>query len=242
MTFPGQPPDDPSSRKSKEKTAALFSLLLLIPAPSVGVLFGMVLMPGSALGQGVFLFSKIWILLLPAFWFFLVEKKRVSRCRTGNGGYRTGLLSGLAISGFIVSIYLLFAGRLIDASVIRAMASGTGLDRPAVYLAGAAYWVCVNSVLEEYVWRWFVVRQCQRLMRAPAAIIVSALGFMLHHVLAMQVYFSWPVTSACGAGILFGGLLWSWMFIRYGTIWPGWVSHALVDAAVFGIGYVLIFG
>jgi len=56
------------------------------------------------------------------------------------------------------------------------------------------------------------------------------------------VYFSWPVTSACGAGILFGGLLWSWMFIRYGTIWPGWVPHALVDAAVFGIGYVLIFG
>ena len=31
------------------------------------------------------------------------------------------------------------------------------------------------------------------------------------------------------------------MFVRYKTIWPGWLSHALVDIAVFGIGYWLIF-
>ncbi len=33
----------------------------------------------------------------------------------------------------------------------------------------------------------------------------------------------------------------SLMFMRYNTIWPGWLSHALVDIAVFGTGYVLIF-
>lgn len=226
----------------KEKKSALLSLLLLIPVPSVGVLFGMLLFPGSAFGHGVFLFSKIWILLLPAVWFFLDEGNRFTRGKTEQGGFRSGLLTGLVISAFIVSIYLLFAGRLIDTASIQSMAAATGLDRPAVYLAGTAYWVCVNSILEEYVWRWFVVRQCRTLMQPPAAIMVSALGFTLHHVLAMKVYFTWPVTLACSAGILFGGMLWSWMFIRYKTIWPGWLSHALVDIAVFGIGYALIFG
>lgn len=226
----------------KDKPSALISLLLLIPAPSAGVLFGMILFPGSNIGQGVFLFSKIWILLLPAAWFLLMERKRPARGKTGRGGFRTGLLTGLTISIGIVSMYLLFSDRLIDSDAISAMATGIGLARPFVYLAGAVYWVCVNSILEEYVWRWFVVRQCAVLMKPPAAIMVSALGFTLHHVLAMQLYLSWPITWACAAGILFGGILWSWMFLRYKTIWPGWLSHALVDVAVFGIGYLLLFG
>lgn len=217
-------------------------LLLLLPAPSIGVLFGMILFPGTTLGQSVFLFSKCWILLLPAFWFFGVEKGRISSGKTVPGGFRAGLLTGLAISGFVVAVYLWLAARLIDPVGIQTLAAEIRLDRPLHYIAAASYWIGINSILEEYVWRWFMVRQCRKLMRPAAAVAVSALGFSVHHVLAMQVYFSWTVTLVAGAGIFFGGALWSWMFIRYKTIWPGWLSHALVDIAVFGVGYLLIFG
>jgi membrane protease YdiL (CAAX protease family) len=138
-----------------------------------------------------------------------------------------GLLTGIAISAFIAVAYLLLGGRLIDADVLRDMAAGIKLDRKLYYVAGALYWICINSILEEYVWRWFVVRQCAKLMPPIAAIAGSALGFSLHHVLAMQVYFSRAVTIAGALGIFLGGALWSWMFLRYKTIWPGWLSHGL---------------
>ena len=224
------------------KRKAWISLLLLIPAPSIGVLFGMLLFPGTALGQGVFMFSKGWMLLLPALWFFFVEGGKFPRGKTGQGGLRMGLLTGLAMSGFVVGAALLLSRHLIDGDFFKEMMAKAGLDRKGVYIGAAVYWVCVNSILEEYVWRWFTVRQFTTLFKPALAIVASALGFTLHHILAMQVYFSLPIALFCSLFIFISGVLWSWMFIRYKTIWPGWLSHALVDIAVFGTGYVLIFG
>jgi uncharacterized protein len=221
---------------------ALISLLLLIPAPSVGVLFGMILFPGTAIGQGVFIFSKLWMLLLPAVWLLGIDRRFPTPGKTAPGGFRMGLASGLVISGFIAGAALLLSRHLIDGDFFKEMMGKVGLDRRPLYLGAAVYWVCVNSILEEYVWRWFVVRQCGKLFRPAGAILVSALGFTLHHVLAMQVYFSWTVAVPGALFIFIGGVWWSWMFIRYKTIWPGWISHALVDIAVFGTGYWLIFG
>ena len=224
------------------KRHAIISLLLLIPAPSIGVLFGMVLFPDTSFGQGVFIFSKFWLLALPAIWFFLIERGRPSRVHTVPGGYIAGWLSGLLISAFVIGAAWLLGDRLIDREFFREMIAGVGLDQKPLYLAGAAYWILVNSVLEEYVWRWFTVRQCSKLFHPTGAIIASGVGFTIHHFIAMQVYFS-PLTAAlCSLFILIGGVWWSWMFVRYKTIWPGWLSHALVDIAVFAVGYFWLFG
>jgi membrane protease YdiL (CAAX protease family) len=202
----------------------------------------MILFPGTALGQGLFAFAKIWILLLPAGWFFVVERKPLPRHTTPAGGFRAGWVSGLAVSALIMLFYMLLGRQLIDGGAVRETAAEIGLARKPVYLACAAYWSFINSLLEEYVWRWFVVRQLTKLVRPGPAIALSAIAFALHHILAMQVYFTWPVTLLAAMGIALGGALWSWMFLRYKTIWPGWLSHVLVDITVFGLGHVLIFG
>lgn len=224
------------------KRWTLLSLLLLIPAPSIGVAFGMMLLPGTSVGQGLFICAKIWILLFPAAWLFVVERKTFTTNRTASGGFGAGWISGLAVSAFMLVLYLMVGRGMIDAEAVRGMADEVGLARKPVYLAAAAYWSGINSLMEEYVWRWFVVRQFAKLVRPGIAIGLSAVAFALHHILAMQVYFTWPVTLFAAFGIALGGALWSWMFLRYKTIWPGWLSHALVDIAVFGIGYQLIFG
>lgn len=223
------------------KRHALISLLLLIPAPSIGVFFGMVLFPDSMIGKGVFILSKLWILTLPALWFFLVERERFPRGETQAGGFRMGWISGLVISIFVAGAALLLGRQWIDGDFFRTMIAEVGLDRKSVYLWAAAYWVLVNSVLEEYVWRWFVVRQFGKLFHPTGAVLASGLSFTLHHFLAMQVYFSPLVAGLCSLFIFIGGVWWSWMFVRYKTIWPGWLSHALVDIAVFSVGYTLIF-
>ena len=43
-------------------------------------------------------------------------------------------------------------------------------------------------------------------------------------------------------GIFIGGTVWSGLYLRYRSIWPGYASHAIVDVAVFGIGWWVIFG
>ncbi|MDH3981754.1 MAG: CPBP family intramembrane metalloprotease [Kiritimatiellaceae bacterium] len=223
------------------KQKALISLLLLIPAPSVGVLFGMILFPDTTIGQGVFICSKIWMIALPALWFFLIEGGLPSLGKTKPGGFVVGLLSGLVISAFVVGAALLLSRQMIDGEFFKEMMAKVGLDRKGLYLGTAAYWILVNSVLEEYVWRWFTVRQFEKLLSPMGGIITSAMAFTLHHFVAMQVYFSPLVAWICSLFIFAGGVWWSWMFVRYKTIWPGWLSHALVDIAVFGTGYWLIF-
>ena len=90
------------------KKRTVISLLLLIPAPTLGVLFGMVLFPDAALGKGMFLFSKIWILALPALWFLVVERSRPALETTAPGGFRAGWISGLVISAFVLASALAF--------------------------------------------------------------------------------------------------------------------------------------
>ncbi|MCF7955716.1 MAG: CPBP family intramembrane metalloprotease [Phycisphaerae bacterium] len=223
------------------KRMSLLGLLLLVPAPSIGVFAGMVALPDDAAGKLIFMVSKFWILVVPLLWVCLVEKGKFSLSCPKHDGFGVAAGLGILMSAVIFAAYALFGPLLINPAGIKEMAAEVGLANRYVYLGGAAYWILVNSVLEEYVWRWFVVKQCRVFMPKWPAIIVSAGCFTIHHIIAMQVYFSWPVTLLASMGIFIGGATWSWCYLKYKSVWPGYVSHAIVDAAVFGIGYILIF-
>lgn len=223
------------------KKSSLLSLFLLVPAPSIGVLAGMVIAPDQTLGKTIFFISKIWIFLLPAFWWLVIEKQKPSWSPPYRGGFGLAAAIGIFISLAILLMYLTAGKILIDPQAIKQMALNVGLANPYIYLAGAAYWILINSVLEEYVWRWFVVKQCSAFLPPLAAILISAICFTLHHIIAMQVYFSWPLVAIASFGIFIGGALWSWCYLRYRSIWPAYLSHAIVDLAIFAIGYHLIF-
>ena len=42
-------------------------------------------------------------------------------------------------------------------------------------------------------------------------------------------------------GVFCGGVIWSWLYLRYRSIWPCYVSHAIVDVTMFGIGAYILF-
>lgn len=223
------------------KKSSLIALLLLVPAPSIGILAGMVIAPDHVWGKLVFFISKFWILLIPLFWLTIMDRQKLSWSRPRHGGFGVAAGLGILISVILFALYFTAGKFLIEPQMLKDMAARTRLANPAIYLAGAAYWILINSVLEEYVWRWFVVRQCNVLMPPRTAIAVSAICFTLHHIIAMQVYLGWLLVIIASLGIFIGGALWSWCYVRYKSIWPGYVSHAIVDIAVFAIGYHLIF-
>ena len=43
------------------------------------------------------------------------------------------------------------------------------------------------------------------------------------------------------SGVLAGGLAWSWLYAKYESIWPSWLSHVIVDAAIMTVGWFLLF-
>jgi hypothetical protein len=220
---------------------AILSLLLLVPAPSIGVLFGMILFPNTAPGVGVFLLSKVWLFCLPAFWYLRVERQAPSLSPPRRGGFGPGIVSGLLLSALIGILYAGLGDRLIDGAWFRERIHATGLGTPGAYLGGVLYWILINSALEEYVWRWFCYRQFETVFPPRVAVVASAVCFTLHHALALQVYLP-PLAVAGGAlGVCVAGLVWSALYRTYRSVWPGYVSHALVDGAVFLIGARILF-
>ncbi len=228
-------PEHPDRRR------AVTALALVVPVPSIGVVAAMIAAPGT-LGHAVFLAAKVWLILFPAAWYLVVERGRPSWSPPRLGGMGVGALSGLAILAVIVAGAWLAGVRTMDLAPLRAAVEEMGLGTPGVYLAAAAAWTLVNSLMEEYVYRWFVLRQCEQLFSATWAILISASIFTLHHVIAVSQYLNALHTLLASAGVFTGGAIWGWLSWRYRSIWPGWISHVLADIAVFGLGWWLLFG
>jgi membrane protease YdiL (CAAX protease family) len=232
---------------TSRRMLALVALVLLVPAPTIGVLCAMLWEPtrGTVLGQFIYGAAKVWILALPLAWRLWVDRRPISWSPLRRGGLGAGLLSGVAIAVCIVAGYWLIGRRLVDTQLLKDVAGRNGLTSLPSYLLVITYLALVNSLLEEYVWRWFVYRQCERLMpwaNGWLAVVISAMLFTLHHVIALQVQFGWAVTVLGSAGIFIGGVTWSWLYRRYRSIWPGYVSHICADVAAFAIGWWLLFG
>ena len=223
----------------------LLAILLIAPAPIIGVwlAFQWKNPDGSstAMGYAAFVIGKLWMLLGPWAWWCLVEKQRPSLSPSRHGGYGLGVLTGVVIFAAIVGAYLFIGERLIDHDAVRAIAQETGLANPWMYLGLVLFWIFVNSVLEEYVYRWFLQVKTAWLGAWGSAIASSAL-FTVHHVLALKYQFDWTVTIIASSGVFAGGMIWCWLVRRTKSIWPAWVSHALADVAVFLVGYWVIFG
>jgi membrane protease YdiL (CAAX protease family) len=231
----------PSETQLKRKAA--IALVLLVPLPSIGTAAAMFWWPELTLGKAVFVTAKAWLVLLPVFWRLVVDREPLSGSPARHGGFGAGVASGALISGFVFAAYAWASHTgAIDAARVADQAAKSGLNRMVPYLGGAVYWITANSLMEEYVWRWFVFRKCEVLWGGKAGIVAAALAFTAHHVLVLAAQFNWGITLLGSLGVFIGGATWNWLYLRYRSIWPGYVSHAIVDLAIFIIGYRLIFG
>lgn len=226
-----------------DRTQAWVALLLLVPIPSLGTLAGMVWWPESGVGQILFGISKIWIVLLPLIWRKFVEKRPLSLSAAKDGGWAPALITGLAIAALVWGFFI-WVRQLgwVDEQMVRESAERTGLAQRGVFIAASLYWITINSLLEEYVWRWFVFRQFEKLMGGKLAVVAAAFGFTLHHIFAVAAQFDWRITLLASSGCFVGGLIWSWLYLKYRSVWPCWLSHAIVDVPIFIAGWVIIFG
>jgi membrane protease YdiL (CAAX protease family) len=178
-----------------------------------------------------------------AWWY---ARQRIGWPRRSSGGIKIGLCFGAAIAALTLGLYfwVLKPAGALDAAEdeIEAKVAGFGITSMVAYLALAAFYSIAHSGLEEYYWRWFVFGQLRERTSAAAAILISSLGFMAHHVVVLGVYFGWasPLTYLFSLAVAVGGAVWAWLYDHSRSLIAPWISHALVDAGIFAIGYDLL--
>jgi membrane protease YdiL (CAAX protease family) len=170
---------------------------------------------------------------------------QLSRPRRGGIGLGVGL--GLVIGLGICGLYFL---ALRDAPIfgatpakLAALLANMHSNTPAVFFAMAVFISVLHSFLEEYYWRWFVFGRLQRHLPLASALVISSLAFMAHHVLVLAYYFPdhfWLAVVPFSLCVAVGGGLWAWLYHRYGSLYPPWVSHLCADAAIMVVGYDMV--
>lgn len=221
--------------------AICFAMVL----PTLATLLYFVFLSGSDLMKIVYFGSKVLQFSFPLIWVLAVQRHRIRISRPTWNSITAGILMGIGIVGTGLLVYY---GFLKDSTylenapaLITAKVNEMGLTSPTIYILFALFLAVPHSLLEEYYWRWFVFGQTKRLTGVNAAIVISSLGFMSHHVIVIHQFLDngWAVTLFFSLCVATGGVLWAWLYNRYKTLYGPWVSHLLVDLGIMYIGYDL---
>jgi membrane protease YdiL (CAAX protease family) len=236
---------DPTSRVSRSADAAALWAAALFPAFATWLYF--VVLPQCPVAmQPTYWTEKILEFGFPVVWVALVQRQKLRLAKPRTAGLTEGLALGAAVLAGMLLLYFFWlkpAGYLAAAAgAITKKATGLGMGTPGRFILGGVLLSSVHSLLEEYYWRWFLFGGLRRFMPVAAAAILSGLAFAAHHVILLAVYFggcSWATIffSLC---VAVGGMAWAWIYHRSGSLLGPWLSHALIDAGIFVVGYDLI--
>ena len=178
-------------------------------------------------------------------WFWQGQRPRPSR--PSRTGVALGLAFGLAVAAGIMAPYF---GWLRQSSLIEGMPArlrqileSFGVADGARYLILALFYVAAHSLFEEYYYRWFLFGRLRDFLSLWPAITVSSLVFMAHHVILLSAYLPgqfWTAAVPLSLCVAVGGGVWAWLYARTRSLYAPWLSHAIVDAALFAVGWDLL--
>lgn len=198
--------------------------------------------------QVIYVVMKSAQFLFPVVWVWAVVREPIRLWRPSSSGIGLGALFGLAAAG---AGWMLYAAFLRDTpmftesvEIVRDRVQAFGVDRPWKYALLGVFYSLIHSSLEEYYFRWFLFGQLRRLLPLWPAILISAVGFMMHHVVILGTYFEWALlpTAFFSLCVAVGGAFWAWLYDRSGSIAGPCISHLLVDAGIFLVGFDMMRG
>ncbi|RJU81960.1 MAG: CPBP family intramembrane metalloprotease [Candidatus Poseidoniales archaeon] len=224
------------------RNTALLGLILVSIAPSISVTTGYVFKAGI-LSVFVFIFTKLWIFGLPGFWYLKIEKQAFSWSPAKKGGWGMSLLLGAGMMIVVWLAYFLLGEQMLQPNVLISILDPVGLTTPWKFAAAIVFWVFINSVLEEYVFRWFITSKVEEFFDGKwRSTFISSAIFTLHHSIALFVFLDPVGAFLASLGVFIGGSIFSWLYLEYRSIWVAWVAHACADVAIFAIAWDIVIG
>jgi membrane protease YdiL (CAAX protease family) len=204
--------------------------------------------PANPGAQAVYAAGKVIQFSFPLLFLAIFEPSSLRSGRPHLKGMGLGIGFGLLVGAGMIGLYWAGLESWLAgtgaATMIRIKIEEFSAASPIRYAALASFLAVAHSLLEEYYWRWFVFGRLRRLISFPAAIALSSLAFMAHHVIVLGRFFPndfWSAAVPFSLCIAAGGAFWAWLYERSGSVYAPWISHLLVDAAVMAVGYELVF-
>ena len=225
-----------------EKRLALIGLALVGIAPTVSVVTGFALKAGM-IAAVVFVLTKMWMFGLPAYWYTKVEGGERSYSMPEHGGWMVSTLLGIGMAVVIAIAYFILGDMVLRNEDLYEILDPFGLTVPWKLALGILFWIFINSVLEEYVFRWFITSKLEQLVGGKwLPILFSAGIFTLHHTIALAFFIDILGNVLASLGVFIGGVIFSWIYVQYRSVWVAWVAHAIADVAIFAIAWHMIVG
>ncbi|MBC8310598.1 MAG: CPBP family intramembrane metalloprotease [Planctomycetes bacterium] len=232
--------------KLTQTQKALLALVLILPAPLIGVsssfYFPNLTMPTGKeieVGKIIWAVAKIWLMALPVAWLLFVDRGKLSWSPTNAKGVFAGFLWAIPMSAVIFFAYWIAKGSLVDQDAKQTI-ENLGITTPAKFLIFASAMSLGNSLMEEYVWRWFVFTKFKILVGAWPAILLSSFFFTVHHIVIMWDYGSIWLVIAGSLSLFVGGVIWGYLYNKYNSIWPSWICHVAADSAIMWVTWQII--
>ncbi len=119
------------------------------------------------------------------------------------------------------------------------------LASPLAFLLFAVFVSVLHSLFEEYYFRWFIFNLLKHHLNLTAAVVLSALAFMAHHIITLAVYFpgGWNfiiLVVLFSIAVAVGGAVWALIYDSAQSLYAPWLSHLIVDAGIMVVGWDLV--
>ena len=160
--------------------------------------------------------GKTFQFLLPIICVLIWERRWPRPAAPNFRGLLFGVAFGLLVAAAALGLYhgwLAHSPLLRNTpAMLRAKVTEFGMATPLGYCVLAGFISVIHSLLEEYYWRWFVFGYFRHLVPVSAAILLSSLAFMAHHVVVLAVYLPgqfWTAAVPLSLCIAGGGVVWA---------------------------------
>ncbi len=237
---------NPNSRVSRRADATALWAAALFPSLATWLYFVVLSKHPSAAVQAAYAAEKIVQFSFPVLWVAWVQRRKLRLPSPNSAGVGEGLALGVAVLAGMLLLYFLWlkpTGYLAaDIESIRAKATALGMGTPARFILGGVFLSSFHALMEEYYWRWFLFGELRRFVPVAAAVVLSSLAYAAHHVILLAVYFGGlsRATILFSVCVAIGGAAWAWIYQRSGSLLGPWLSHLVIDAGIFVVGYDLL--
>jgi len=223
--------------------------LALAPAmvlPSLAAVFYFVLLRDSLAAQIVYASKKAFIVVWPLVCGRFVLRTGFPRIEIRHPRHiravPVGVLLGLVIVGAMFAALQTPLGSVVEAAAEPLKSKAQELGFLNYFWPFALFLSLVNSLLEEYYWRWFVFGRLRRVVRTTLAHVLAGAAFASHHVIMLSQFFPLQWALVLGGFVGLGGVIWSLLYDRQETLAGTWVCHLAVDLGIMCVGHHLLFG
>ncbi len=227
------------------RARTLAALLPAVSVPFLASLFYFVLFSGRPAAQALYTAAKLFTMAWPplAVLFILREPLVFPRNDWGRRlkALPLGLLAGVLMAALLVGLMATPLGAVATESAGRIRLKALQLGILEWYWPFALFLSLVNSMVEEFYWRWFVYGRMRRLTGVWPAHLLAGAAFAAHHVVVATQFFpvGWGILFGSAVGL--GGVAMSILYERQGTLSGAWACHLVADLGIMAIGYRLLF-